>query len=214
MAQTADTADRDFLDVIFGPATNPQTYLNLLYLLLAFPLGMAYFIFLIFGMSLGAGLLIVFVGLPILLMVLGACWGLGAFERGMTRAILHVAIPPPAGVTSGPGLLDKLKALFASPTTWKSFVYLLLKFPFGVAVFCVLVTALSLSAALILAPLTYHTIPIDFGLWQVDTKDEATVWCLVGVVLLLVSFHLVNALATMWGRFARMMLGPDLPAAR
>jgi hypothetical protein len=85
----------------------------------------------------------------------------------------------------------------------------MLKFPFGIAAFVVLVTAFSVSGALILAPLTYRTLSIDFGLWRVDSKDEATIWCLIGVVLLLASFHLVNGLAFVWGRFAQIMLGPD-----
>ena len=61
MTQTAAAVDRDLLDIIFGPATERQTYLNLLYLLLAFPLGIAYFVFLITGVSVGAGLLVVFI---------------------------------------------------------------------------------------------------------------------------------------------------------
>lgn len=214
MAQTSQAVDRDLLDIIFGPATNRQTYLNLLYLLLAFPLGIAYFVFLIFGLSLGGGLLIIFVGVPILIGVLFACLGLGSFERLMARSMLHLSIPPPPHVAPGPGLWPKLKALFGDATTWKSLFYLILKFPFGVAAFVVLVTAFSLSGALILAPLTYSTFRMDFGLWQVDTKDEATIWCLIGVVLLLVSFHLVNGLAFVWGRFAQIMLGPDPPAGQ
>ncbi len=214
MAQTSQAADRDLLDIIFGPATNGQTYLNLLYLLLAFPLGIAYFVFLTFGLSLGGGLLIIFVGVPILIGVLFACLGLGAFERLMARSMLHLSIPSPPHLAPAPGLWRKLKALFGDATTWKSLFYLMLKFPFGVAAFVVLVTAFSLSGALILAPLTYSTFRMDFGLWQVDTKDEATIWCLIGVVLLLVSFHLVNGLAFVWGRFAQIMLGPDPPASR
>ena len=209
MSQTAVAADRDLLDIIFGPATERQTYLNLLYLLLSFPLGIAYFVFLTTGLSLGTGLLVVFVGVPILIGVFFACLGLGAFERRMASSMLHLSIPSPPVLVSGPGLSAKLKALFGDATTWKSFFYLLLKFPFGVAVFVVLVTAFSVSLALILAPLTYSTLSMDFGLWRVDSKDEATIWCLIGVVLLLVSFHLVNGLAFVWGRFAQMMLGPD-----
>jgi len=214
MTQTAAAADRDLLDIIFGPATDAQTYLNLLYLLLSFPLGIAYFVFLITGLSLGAGLLVIFVGVPILIGVLFACQGLGAFERLMARSMLHLSIPSPPAPVSGPGLWPKLKALFGDATTWKSFFYLLLKFPFGIAAFVVLVTAFSVSLALILAPLTYGTLSMDFGLWRVDSKDEATIWCLIGVVLLLVSFHLVNGLAFVWGRFAQMMLGPDSAAGR
>lgn len=209
MTQTAAATDRDLLDIIFGPATEAQTYLNLLYLLLSFPLGIAYFVFLICGLSVGAGLVVIFVGVPILIGVLFACLGLGAFERLLARSMLHLSIPSPPALASGPGLWAKLKARFGDPATWKSFFYLMLKFPFGIAVFVVLVTAFSVSLALILAPLTFGTLSLDFGLWRVDSKDEATIWCLIGVVLLLASFHLVNALAFVWGRFAQIMLGPD-----
>jgi len=67
---------------------------------------------------------------------------------------------------------------------------------------------------LILAPLTYSSLTMEFGFYQVNSKDEAMVCCLVGVVLLLVSFHLVNGLAFVWGRFAQLMLGPELPVHR
>ena len=209
MSQTATAADRDLLDIIFGPATDAQTSRSLFYLLLAFPLGIAYFVFLIAGISLGTGLVVIFVGVPILIGMLFACQGLGAFERGMARSLLRLNIPSPPPRVSEPGLWPKLKALFADTATWKSLFYLLLKFPFGVAAFVVLVTAFSTSLALVLAPLTYGTLSLDFGLWRVDSKDEATIWCLVGVVLLLASFHLVNGLAFVWGRFAQMMLGAD-----
>ena len=212
MTETSQAAEVDLLDLIIGPATQAQTYLNLLYLLLAFPLGIAYFVFLIFGLSVGMGLLIVFIGIPILIAVFFACRGLGTFERGMARSMLHLSIGSPSAPASGPGLLAKFKALFSSAATWKSMVYLMLKFPFGIATFVVLVTAFSTSVGLILAPLTYRIAPINFGLWQVDTKNEAAVWCLIGVTLLLVSFHLVNGLAFLWGRFAKIMLGPDAPA--
>jgi hypothetical protein len=214
MTETSQAAERDLLDVIFGPATDGQTYLNLLYLLLGFPLGIAYFVFLVAGFSMGTSLLIIFVGIPILIGVLMACLGIAAFERWLARTILHLNIPSPPSRPSGPGLLGKLKALFGDTATWKSLAYLAIKFPFGIAAFVVLVTSFSLSVALILAPLMYHTVPLDFGLWQVDTKDEATVWCMVGAVLLLLCFHLVNGLAFLWGRFAQMMLGPEPPAGR
>ena len=214
MTQTSQAADRDLLDVLFGPATDARTYLKLLYLLLGFPLGIVYFIFLIFGLSLGVGLAIIFVGVPILIGVFFACSGLGSFERLMAQSMLHLSIPPPPRPAPAPGVWAKLKSLFGNPATWKSQFYLLVKFPFGVAAFVVLITAFSLSVGLILAPLTYSTLSMDFGFYQVNSKDEATVCCLVGVVLLLVSFHLVNGLAFVWGRFAQLMLGPEVPVNR
>jgi hypothetical protein len=214
MTETSQAAERDLLDLIFGPAMDGQTYLNLLYLLLGFPLGIAYFIILITGLSLGLSLLVFYIGIPILIGILFAGFGLGAFERLLARTMLDVNISAPPRAPAGPGLLGQLKALFTNTATWKNLAYLGLKFPFGIASFVVLVTSFSLSIALVLAPLTYRTIPMDFGLWRVDTKDEATVWCMVGVVLLLLAFHLVNGLAYLWGRFAQIMLGPDPPVSR
>jgi hypothetical protein len=58
----------------FGVAIWGQTYLNLLYLLLAFPLGLFYFVLLVTGFSLGFGLLILWVGVIILVGMLVAWW--------------------------------------------------------------------------------------------------------------------------------------------
>ena len=48
----------------FGVIAEPQSYINILYLLLAFPLGIAYFVFLVTGISVGAGLIIIWVVFP------------------------------------------------------------------------------------------------------------------------------------------------------
>lgn len=49
----------------FGVVAEPRSYLNIVYLLLAFPLGTFYFVFLVTGLSLGFGLIITLVGIPI-----------------------------------------------------------------------------------------------------------------------------------------------------
>ena len=209
MTETSQAAEQDLLDLIFGPAASGQTYLNLLYLLLAFPLGIGYFILLVAGLSTGVSLLIVFIGLPILIGVFELCRGIGAFERLLARGMLHLEIAPPPALSSSPGILPRLKALMADTVTWKSLVYLGLKFPFGIAAFCVLVTSFALSVTLTLTPLLYRIVPIDIAFWRIENKDEAVICCMIGVILLLLSFHVVNGLAYLWGRFAEMMLGPD-----
>ena len=45
--------------VFFGVVADPQSYLNIFYLLLAFPLGIAYFVFLVTGISVGTGLIVI-----------------------------------------------------------------------------------------------------------------------------------------------------------
>jgi ABC-type transport system involved in cytochrome bd biosynthesis fused ATPase/permease subunit len=71
----------DTVKQFFGVAARGQTYLNIIYLLLSFPPGTAYFVFLVTGLLLGISLLIIWVGIPILLFMLAAWWGLVAFER-------------------------------------------------------------------------------------------------------------------------------------
>jgi hypothetical protein len=73
----------DLLDQFFRVMGSGQAYLNSIYLLLSFPLGIFYFVFLISGLSIGLPLLIIWVGVPILLLVGAGWWLLAAFERQM-----------------------------------------------------------------------------------------------------------------------------------
>ena len=77
----------------FGVVADPQSYLNIIYLLLVFPLGTFYFVFLVTGLSLGFGLLITLLGIPILLLVLGGSWVLCGFERAVAITVLKEEIP-------------------------------------------------------------------------------------------------------------------------
>ena len=65
----------------FEVEIRPQTYLNLVYLLLSFPLGVLYFIFLITGVSLGLPLVFLLVGVAILAAVFAVSWQMAAAAR-------------------------------------------------------------------------------------------------------------------------------------
>ena len=54
----------------FGVNADPQSYLNIVDLLLGMPLEIASVVFLVTGISLGFGLLVIWVGVPILVLVL------------------------------------------------------------------------------------------------------------------------------------------------
>ncbi len=64
----------------FGVVRRPETWLGILFDWLAFPLGLFYFVFLVTGLSLGVGLVVVWVGIPILLVVAGAWWLFGVLR--------------------------------------------------------------------------------------------------------------------------------------
>lgn len=194
----------------FGVVTRGETYLNIIYLLLAFPLGTAYFVFLVTGLLLGLSLLIVWVGIPILLLMLAAWWGLVAFERQLAIWLLHVDIPPMSRETvSGQGAWVRLKAHLNNPVTWKGLAYLFARFPLGILSFVVSFTLIVLTGALLFAPLTYTDPESQLYVfsWQIDTLNEAVICSIVGFSVGIISMHIMNCLAFVSGRFASLMLG-------
>jgi hypothetical protein len=207
----------------FGVVTRGQTYLNALYLLLAFPLGIFYFVFLITGISLGISLSILWVGLFILLAVYGVWYALVAFERGLAISLLHEEIPPMhTEDLSGKTLFQKFSSTLSNPVTWKGLVYLFVKFPLGILSFVLLVTLVSISAALVATPLYFQYIHPQIGvywtgvswspMWVIDTMSKAISVSIAGIFLTIISMHILNALALVSGKFARIMLGNFSPA--
>ncbi|MGE5222713.1 MAG: sensor domain-containing protein [Omnitrophica WOR_2 bacterium] len=202
-----------FLKQFFGVFLRGQTYLNIIYLLLAFPLGIFYFVFLVTGFALGFTLLIVLVGLLLLAVVVAGWWGLAVFERQLTIWLLHEDIPQLETFkhpqeSFGKRLMDH----FTNPVTWTSLVYLFVKFPLGILSFAAVIALVAASLALITAPLTFWWVPLRIDLfnsqvWMLDSLPKALIALVVGLFLALISFHILNALAWVSGRFARYMLG-------
>lgn len=205
-----------------------RTYLRILYLLLAFPLGILYFVVIVTGLSVGFGLAIIMVGFPILIITL-LCWLLFArLERELAIHLLGARIRPmtvPDPVQRS--LWQRLLKTLADPVTWKSLVYVFLEFPFGIASFTISVTLIAVSLSLILYPVGYAVATALYG--QFPGQVQGTMWpnvtinghfdLNVAVAFLLVSaFGLVFGLASMallngtgwlWARFAEIMLGVD-----
>ena len=196
--------------VIYEIAARGDTYLNIIYLLLAFPLGTAYFVFLVTGLSLGLSLLIIWVGIPILLFMIVAWWGLVVFERQLAIWLLHVDIPPISREnTSGQSAWVQLKAHLSNPLTWKGLVYLFARFPLGILSFVVAIPLIILAGALVFAPFNYTDPECQIYIfsWQIDTLNEAVICSIVGLGVGLISMHLMNGLAFVSGRFTSLMLG-------
>ncbi len=199
--------DTPFLQLYLRPVTEIQSYLNIFYLMLAFPLGLAYFIFLVVGFSLGIGLLIIWVGLFILAFVAAFAWALALFERQLTMTLLHIEIPvADAPITNSPRIWERVRAYLIRPRTWKSLVYLFLKFPLGIFSFVASVVALALSVGLILAPFTYEHSDINFGFLQIDTVEKAVFACFIGLFIFPGALHVLNFIADLSAQIARALL--------
>jgi len=200
----------DFFKVII----QSQTYLNMLYLLLAFPLGIIYFVFLVTGVSLGLGLIITWLGIPILLGTLLVWRVLGDVERELAKVMLNIKIRP-IKLKKSKGIWKKIEAYLSDSFTWTSAAYLLIKFPLGIISFVFLVTLLSVSLSLIATPIMYYL--IEIGLIQgtfcmpnnicfVNSYFSASFITILGIILLFVSLHIFNGLAYVSGLLAKFLL--------
>jgi len=196
-----------------------QTYANLLYLALAFPLGLAYFIFLTVGLPLGYGLTFIWIGIPILGLVFAGSWWMSALERRIAIGLLGAEVPPMAPPPSpeAQGFWQRMRTFFSNPVTWKGMGYLLLKLPMGVVSFTALVTLLSTSLALMLVPVLWpwadFSADVDLVIWGPTTFGGALFVGLIGTILLLISLNLFNGLAFLWREVAVLMLGSERFAA-
>ena len=70
---------QNFLKSFLQAPVQSQTYLNLIYLLLAFPLGLSYFLFFVIGFSVGIPLSIFVFGLFILAAMFCCQLGINSF---------------------------------------------------------------------------------------------------------------------------------------
>lgn len=193
-----------------------KAYRNLIYLLAAFPLGIFYFVFLISGLSTGISLLIVWVGIPILLLVGAGWWLLASFERILVVYWLKEDMPAMTRTSHAEdNLWMRLIKHITNPVTWKSLLYLILKFPLGIATFMIVITLASLTLALLSTPFTYnaHQFFQDGGFlglgvldWNIDSMQEALLAALIGLLLWPVTLHVINGLVWLHARFARLML--------
>lgn len=192
-----------------------RTYTNLLYLALAFPLGLFYFIFLSVGLSVGAGLTLVWIGIPILALVFAGTWGFSALERQLAIHALGAAVPPmsPAVMAPVQTVWQRVKAFFSNPVTWKGMAFLLVKLPLGIVSFVSIIFLLVTSLAFLVVPFVWQWGPADFDaegvVFLVDTWGEALLCGFFGLGLLFVSLNLLNGLALIWRWTATVLLGSE-----
>lgn len=208
MAQQAHVIDSTRQESIFAPFVQAQTYVNILYLLLSFPLGLFYFVFLVTGLSVGISLLIVWIGIPILLIMFAAWWGLSAFERQLAIRMLGANIPPMSRQTEPvEGIWARFKLYLSNPVTWKGLAYLFIKFPLGLLDFVLIVTLVPLSMGMLVAPFIYPLVVTIDGASTTLTFSEALLVGLIGFGLSVLSVHIFNWLAYASGWLAAAMLG-------
>ena len=156
-----------------------QTYRNVLYLLLLFPLGIGYFTILTAGFSAGVPLLAVGVGALVLLATLAVCVELTGLERALLRALLGVDVPAPDPETEG-SVLNRTRRFATDRRTWGAAVYLLSVFVFSNVVVTVLASLVATAGSFLLAPLYYQNAPVTAYAFGAVPSREFTLDLLFG----------------------------------
>jgi signal transduction histidine kinase len=193
-----------------------RTYARILYLLLALPLGVVEFSFLVTVISFGFGTAITLIGIPVLVGAVYAWRWLAELERGLIGRLTGVQIPSPYRRDPvGERWWRRFAARLADPATWKDLAFLLLQFPLGILSFSVTVAVLGFGLRLLFAPVYYE--PFADGDWiawlGVDTLAEAFALVPVGALILLVGIPGLGALGRLYGWLAAQLLGSNADPA-
>jgi signal transduction histidine kinase len=194
-------------------APMPGTWRGNVYLVVSFFMGLATFTFLVTAILLGVGLLIVWVGVPILLGTLWATRGLAALERRRAGWLLAETIPSAYLPPHRPGILGRLHAALSDGATWKDLLWLLVVLPvLGLAGFTLAVSIWGAAIGTVLMPAWYWSIPdpgIDWGLFTIDTLGEALAVVPVGLVLIALAVPVTRASSFGVASVGRALLAPS-----
>ena len=206
----------------FGVAADPYTYGSLFYMLLSLATGIFYFTWVVTGLSLSLGLLVLIVGIPMLLLFLLSVRLLSLVEGRVVEVLLGQRMPRrPLYTQRDKPWLTRLKELFTDWRTWTAMGYLLLMLPLGTAYFSVVVTLLALSISLAVTPVLVWTGVANANMsidgWQLLNYGDGVVhtslpaWGLpalfvCGVLLLFATLHLARLVGRFHGWLAKHLL--------
>jgi signal transduction histidine kinase len=207
------------INALFLSIRERRTYARILYLLLALPLGVAEFTFLVTAISFGFSTAITLIGIPVLIGSVYAWRWIADVERRLIGRLTGVEIPSPYRPDPvGGRWWTPFAARLADPATWKDLAFLLLQFPLGILSFSVTVAVLGFGLRTLLAPVYYG--PFADGDWiawlGVDSLGEAFALVPLGALILLVGIPALGALGRLYGWLALQLLGsnadPELTA--
>ena len=209
----------DRIKALFRSILDARTYGRILYLVLALPLGVAEFTFLVTAISFGFSTAITLIGIPVLVGSVYAWRWLADLERRVIGSLVGTEIPSPyRPAPVGGRWWTRFAARLADPATWKDLAFLLLQLPLGILSFSVTVAVFGLGLRLLIAPFYYE--PFAEGDWidwlGVDTLGEALALVPLGALILLVGIPALGALGRLYGWLAQQLLGsnadPELTA--
>lgn len=209
---------RSALGRFFGVAADPRTYGAMFYAMLALATGIFYFTWVVTGISLSAGLSVIIIGIPFVILFIGSVRLLSLVEGRIVEVMLGERMPRrPVYADRDRPMLTRIGAMFTDPRTWSTLLYMLAMLPLGILYFTLAVTLLSVSLALVIAPPLAMFGAFDgwtlsggwFGYWEPSMTLgwwELPLVFACGVVLLFATLHLLRGIGRMHGAIAKQLL--------
>jgi hypothetical protein len=123
-----------------GGITSPRSWAEALYAVVDLAPAIAFFVLTITLLSVGLGLVVIYIGIPILMLALIVARLGGLMQIGLARALLGAPVPPPGPfVRRRPGLIGTVRAVLGDGAGWRAIGYFAIKivlapFTFGLAV--------------------------------------------------------------------------------
>ncbi|CAL9490004.1 sensor domain-containing protein [Streptomyces sp. ICN988] len=125
-------------------AYDRHTWKEIAHLLANFPAALLGFVYVVTMLSVGAGLTVTVIGLPLLAAGLLGARQLGKLERARARALLGVRVdePSPLPWRGRRGFFAQLWMSLKDPVGWRTVLYDVIRFPWGVLTFVTTLTSL------------------------------------------------------------------------
>ncbi|MER6138909.1 sensor domain-containing protein [Streptomyces sparsogenes] len=229
----------------YGPGTEPRrgpllpaalrapfearVWREFLYLVLSLPLSLLTFCYAITMLALGVGLLVTFLGIPVLGVALAGCRGIGVMERARARSLLRLEVADPEPVRSAtrrsskPGPLAWAGALLRSGTSWRHALYSVIHLPWAFFAFVVSMVLWVNAWGFLTYPLWQWVFPTyadQPGMeifkegFFLDTPLEIAATSVAGALLLVATPYLIRGLTAVDRLMVSGLLGPSRLAER
>lgn len=193
---------------ILEPLTSGSAVRALALVASAIPLGTLWFSILVTGWSLGLGLAITLLGLPILLGLAHTVRVCAEVERRLLEGLTGVRLARPTESFGGRSLIGHLRFLATDAMVWREQAYLLLRFVVGLPLAVATLAVVAVGGHMLAAVTYYHAGDgIDLGFWRIDTFSEAVLLWPPGLLLLALAVPAVEAAGDLWTAIARSVLG-------
>lgn len=195
-------ANQDLFFRFTSVAMEKKTYLNMLYLLLMFPLGIIYFVILITGISLSMSLTVILVGLFIGVGFLMLVRGISSVHLNLASTLLGFDYQKHTQNDKIQGdLIEKMKQIIKDERTYTSIIYMFIEFPLGILYFTLIITLMSISLSFMLTPVFHifwesgaYYFDTDNWMWDLDL-EESLLLLVGGIFLFFVTLHMSNMFA-------------------